>query len=144
MAASAATAANQSVAVEDRMHGADRRGLQVVMQPAQLLADLRRTPGRVLAPEPDDERLDLQGQLVGMPLRPAAAVGQANDAAVLVALVDLVAGVARDIELAAERRHLLPPRRRATNRSRSSILEHSRQGTLRSAKRRTVTYVTPV
>jgi len=43
-----------------------------------------------------------------MPVRSPAAIGQAVQAAVLVALKDLVASLARDIELAADRGHLLP------------------------------------
>jgi hypothetical protein len=45
-----------------------------------------------------------------MPVGPPAAVGQAIEAAVLVALEDLVAGLARDIELAADDCHLLARR----------------------------------
>jgi len=42
---------------------------------------------------------------------------------------DLAAGLAGDIELPAQDRHLPPSSNRATNRSRSSILEHSCHGT---------------
>ena len=43
-----------------------------------------------------------------MPVGPPTAVGQSVEAIVLVPLEDLVAGLARDIELAAQGRHLLP------------------------------------
>jgi hypothetical protein len=57
--------------------------------------------------EPNDQMLDLEGQLDCLPVGPATAVGQSFEPAVLVALEDLVASLARDIELAAQRRHLL-------------------------------------
>jgi hypothetical protein len=61
----------------------------------------------MLALELDDQALDLHRQLVGLPVRPATAISQPRDPAVLVALEDLVPGLARDIELAAQHRHLL-------------------------------------
>src|SRR5215831_424275 len=102
-----AAAADEAMAIEHGMHGTDRRRLDVIVPPAQLLADLGRTPARVLAPQPHDQRLDLNRQLVGLPVGPAAAVGQADRSEILVALKDLIAGLARDIELAAEHCHLL-------------------------------------
>jgi hypothetical protein len=42
-----------------------------------------------------------------MPVGPPAAIGQPVEPAVLIPLEDLVAGLARDIELAAQGRHLL-------------------------------------
>src|SRR5690349_10741392 len=77
------------------------------MQPPQLLADLRGAPARPLALEPNDQLLDLEGQLVGLPVGPARAIGQSLEPAVSIALENLVAGLARDFELAAQRRHLL-------------------------------------
>ena len=95
------------MAIEHRVHRADRRQLDVAMQPPQLLADLRGAPARPFALQLHDQLLDLERQLIGLPVRPAAAIGQAVQPAVLVALEDLVAGLARDIELPAQRRHLL-------------------------------------
>ena len=46
------------------------------MQPPELLADLRGAPAGSLPLELNDQRLDLKGQLVGLPIRPAAAIGQ--------------------------------------------------------------------
>ena len=89
------------------MHGANGGRLDLTMQAPQLLADLRCTPAGMLTLELDDQLLDLEGQLVGLPVGPTTAIGQPFEAAV-VALEDLVAGLARDIELAAQRRHLLP------------------------------------
>jgi hypothetical protein len=93
--------ADQAVAIEHRMHGADRRGLDIVMAPPQLLADLRCAPTGVLALELHDQRLDLERQLVRLPVGPPRAIGEPFEPAILVALEDLVAGLARDIELAA-------------------------------------------
>ena len=107
LVAALAATTDQAMAIEHRVHGADRRGLDVAVQAAQLLADLRRTPARVLPLELHDQLLDLEGQLVGLPVGPAAAIGQPVEPAILVALEDLVAGLARDIELAAQHRHLL-------------------------------------
>ena len=42
-----------------------------------------------------------------MPIRPSTAIGKALDTTILVALEDLVTGLAGDIELAAEDGHLL-------------------------------------
>src|SRR5262249_48543580 len=106
MAVSAATA-DQAMAIEHGMHGADRGRLHIVVKPTQLRADLGRAPARVLTPEPHDQRLDLDRELVGLPVGPAAAVGQADGAEVLVTLKDLVAGLGRDAELAAKDCHLL-------------------------------------
>ena len=88
------------------MHGADRRRLDVVVQAAQLLADLGCTPTRVLAPQSHNQRFDLNRQLVGLPIGSPATVGQPYGAEVLVALEELVAGLARDLELTAQDRHL--------------------------------------
>ncbi len=46
------------------------------MQPPELLADLRGAPAGSLPRELNDQRLDLKGQLVGLPIRPAAAIGR--------------------------------------------------------------------
>ena len=64
-------------------------------------------PARIFLLERDDQRLDLQRELVGMPIRPPAPVGQPVQAAVLVAGVDLVAGLAGNAELTAEAGHRL-------------------------------------
>ncbi len=95
------------MAIEHRMHGADGGGGDIAMQAPELLADLRRAPARSLPLELHDQRLDLKGQLVRLPVGPAATIGQPFEPAILIALEDLVAGLARDIELAAQGRHLL-------------------------------------
>ena len=57
--------------------------------------------------EPDDQALDLLGQLVGVAHRPARAVAQGLEPMLLVAIEDLVAGLAGDAELPAHIRHRL-------------------------------------
>src|SRR6202011_4459188 len=55
-----------------------------------------------------DLRLDLEGQLVRVAVGPARAVGKPFQTDFVVAREDLVAGLARDTELTAQHRHLLP------------------------------------
>jgi len=54
-----------------------------------------------------DQRLDLDGQLIGLPIRTAGAVGQPLQTAAVVAIEDLVTGLARDAELTTELCHLV-------------------------------------
>jgi len=63
-------------------------------------------PG-ILALEADDDRLQLGRQAVRLAEGPAAAVSQSLEAAICVAVEDLVARLAGDAELGAQRRHLL-------------------------------------
>ena len=102
-----AAAVDESMAVEHGMHGADRGRLHIAMQPSELVADLGSAPARSLALEGYDQLLDRERQLVGMPVRPATAINQSVQSAVLVPLEDLVAGLARDSELAAQDCHFL-------------------------------------
>jgi hypothetical protein len=77
------------------------------MQPPELLADLRSAPVGSLPLELNDQFLDLKGQLVRLPVGPATAIGQSFEPTILVPLEDLVAGLAGDVELPTQRRHLL-------------------------------------
>jgi hypothetical protein len=98
---------DQAVAVKHGVDGADRWSLGVGILTPQLLSDLGRTPAWVVALDLQDQLFDLERQPIGVPIRPAAAVGEAVDAAILVALKDFVAGLAGDIELSAQNCHLL-------------------------------------
>lgn len=89
------------------MDGADGGGMDIRVEPPQSLADLGRPPARLVLLQLHDQLLDLKGELIGVAVGPAAAIGQTLQAAILVAIEDLVAGLARDTELPAERRHLL-------------------------------------
>src|SRR5947207_12803491 len=107
LVASFATTIDQAVAIKYRMHRANRRRLDIAMYSLELLAHVGRAPARSLALELNDQLFDLTGQPVSVPVGPSTAIGESVEPAVLIALVDLVAGLARDIELAAQRRHLL-------------------------------------
>jgi len=74
---------------------------------AELLADFRRAPAGILALEADDYRLDRGREAVGLAEGPAVTVGERLETAIFVAVEDLVASLARDAELGAQRRHLL-------------------------------------
>jgi hypothetical protein len=87
-------AMHQAVAIEDRMHGADRRQVRPARLPPQLFADLRRAPARILALQVDDHRFQLRRQAIGLTMGPPAAIAEALQAAVLVAGEDFVAGLA--------------------------------------------------
>src|SRR5579863_10282618 len=73
----------------------------------QELSDLAGTPMGLVLLEPDDRALHLMRQLVGVSHRPARSIGQGLKPMLLVAIKDLVAGLARDAELAAQMAHLL-------------------------------------
>src|SRR5687768_7000311 len=99
---------HQAVPIEHRVDGADGRTVgQVRHLLAELLADLRCAPARVLALQPDNPGLDGGRHLVGLPLRPPAAIRQALNPAVLVPVVNLVASLPGDSELRTQGRHLL-------------------------------------
>jgi hypothetical protein len=82
--------------IEHGMHGTDRRQLDLAVLAADLLADLRCSPARVLALELQDQVLDLKRQPAALPIGSAAAIGQPFQAAVLVPREDLVTGFAID------------------------------------------------
>src|SRR5438045_2076225 len=82
LVAASSASVDQAMAIEHRVHGADGRGRDLAMPPPELLADLRGAPAGSLALELNDQRLDLKGQLVGLPIRPAAAIGESFEPAV--------------------------------------------------------------
>jgi hypothetical protein len=60
------------------MDRADRRRVHVRIEPDALLPDLQCAPAWLVPLEAYDPRLDLDGQLVGVAIRPAQAVGEAR------------------------------------------------------------------
>lgn len=81
--------------MQDGVDGALGRYAQVLVQAAkQQLADLARAPVRLLALEGEDQALDLGRQLLGIAHRSARAVAQRLEAVLLVAIEDLIAGLA--------------------------------------------------
>src|SRR5713101_3752369 len=73
----------------------------------QELSDLAGTPMGLVLLELDDRALHLARQLVGIAHRPPRAIGQSLEPMLLVAIEDLVAGLARYAELATQMAHLL-------------------------------------
>jgi hypothetical protein len=102
-----APSSHQAVAVEHRMHRADRGARHLGPPLLQSLAEFRGAPARILLLEPHDRFLHGHRELIGMAIRPPAAIGQAVQPDRLIPLEDLVAGLARDAELVADPRHLL-------------------------------------
>src|SRR6185295_1379873 len=66
-----------------------------------------RAPAGILPLQPHDHRFELRRQSIRLAVRSVAAVAEGLNPAVFVAVEDLVAGLARDPELGAQRRHLL-------------------------------------
>src|SRR6266404_1955416 len=92
--------------VEHGMDCALGRNADVAVQSAdQELADLAGPPMGLVALGRDDQALDLPRQLVGVANRPARAIGQGLETVFLVALEDLVAGLARNAEPATDLAH---------------------------------------
>ena len=97
------------------MYRADRGRMHIRIEPRQLLYDLRCAPVRFVVLEAHDPRLDLDPQLVGMPIRPARAVSEPIGADHVVSGEDFVTGRAGDAELVI----LSPCSSKAINLSRS-------------------------
>jgi len=93
------------MAVEDGVDGTDRGAQHLRIPAPEAFSDLRRLPAGILALERHDQRLDLHREPVGLAVRPPAPVGQASEAAVFVAGVDLISGFTGDTELPAEAGH---------------------------------------
>src|SRR5579883_1933760 len=97
---------DQAMPVEHGMNGAAGRYFYGVREsPQQAFANLARAPVRLFLFRRDNGRLDRSGQLIGVAKGSASAIAQSFDAALLIPLKDLVSGLARDPELAAQRRH---------------------------------------
>src|SRR5579859_5050410 len=94
--------------IEHGVNGAARRNLYLTGKAAQqAFADLARAPVGLLPFEVENGRLHRLGQLVAVTPGPAGTVGQSFQTGFLVAVEDLVTGLARDGELATQPRHVL-------------------------------------
>ena len=60
------SALDQVMAIEHRMHCADRRRVHIRVEAVELLPDLRRAPARLVLFQAHDPSFDLEGQLVGL------------------------------------------------------------------------------
>jgi hypothetical protein len=98
---------HQPPPVEHGMDRADCRPMCIGITSRQKLRDLRCTPTRLLLLQPDNQGLDLEWQLVGMTIGPAAPVRQSLKARLLITINDLVSRLARDAKLIGKPRHLL-------------------------------------
>ncbi len=99
------------------MHRADRGTVDLGPALLEPLANLGRAPAGILPLEPHDRLLDHHRQLIRVPMRPAAPIGQALHPDLLIPLEDLVAGLPGDPELLAQAAIVSPSSRRATNRA---------------------------
>src|SRR5262245_45372625 len=99
--------AHQAVAIEHGVDRADRRQVRAGELLPQLFADLGCAPARILPLQAHDRRLDGRRQPIRLPVCAMAPIAEGLHAAVLVAVEDLVAGLAGNPELDAQRRHLL-------------------------------------
>ncbi len=102
-----AAALHQAMAVEHGVDRADRRQMNIGMEPPEPFADLWRAPTRFLLLQAHDQLLDLERKLIGLAIGPPGAVRQRFKPASVIAALNLVAGLARDAELPAEAGHLL-------------------------------------
>ena len=106
-AAPPAAMVHQAIAIEhgvDRADGGQLRSRELL---PELLADLRRAPAGILPLQADDRGFNRRRQPIRLPVRPVAPIAEGLDPAIFVTVVDLVAGLARNPELGAQRRHLL-------------------------------------
>ena len=101
----ATAALDQTVAIEHGMDGAFGGKGDLGESAEQALANLASTPAGVLVLHVQNVVLDLKGKLVGIAIGTAASVGESLHAAFLIAIEDLVAGLAGDPELPAQFRH---------------------------------------
>ena len=91
--------------------------------------DLAGTPMGLVVLEADDQAFDLRRELVGVAHGPPRPVGEGLGPVLLVAVENLVSGLAGDAELTGTHpSSASPSRRRATKRRRSSITELSFHG----------------
>src|SRR5947209_18190259 len=88
---------------QDARDGSHRRQLSLQRQPLrEKLPDFLRTPCRVLLSQTDDFERRLRRRAVRNRFRPVRAVDESVEPALMEALQPLVAGLAADIELAAQ------------------------------------------
>jgi hypothetical protein len=86
---------DQTMAVEHGMHRAFGRNADIAVELAdQQLAYLPGAPVRLVLLGSHDHALDRVGQLVGISHRPTSPIGERLKAFILVAVEDLVAGLA--------------------------------------------------
>src|SRR5271167_4042501 len=96
------------MAIEDGVDGAASWNFYFARQSSkEALPDLAGAPVRFLALGGDNGRFDLLGQLVGIAVGAPGTIRKPLQPAFLITLKDLVAGLAGDLKLAAQRGHAL-------------------------------------
>src|SRR5271170_6040627 len=99
---------DQSMAIQDGMNGAASWDFHYRGQSSkEALPDLAGAPVRFLALGRYDGRFDLLGQLVGIAVGAPGPIREPLQSAFLIVLDNLVSGLARDPELAAQPGHAL-------------------------------------
>src|SRR5256885_6840440 len=83
----APSAADQTVPIQDRVHGADRRQTDSQTQALDLLANLRSTPAGVLSAKLNDPGLQRFAQAVCLAVSSPCAIGHTPKAQVLASLI---------------------------------------------------------
>src|SRR5215467_3231073 len=101
----AAAAFHQTMAIEHRRDRAFGRNGDIREPAQQAFPDLTSTPAGVLTFHIQDVVLYLEGELMGIAIGASAPIGQPVNPALLVAIKDLVTGLARDPKLPAEISH---------------------------------------
>ena len=101
----ATAALHEAVAIQHRVDGALGRHSNTREPAKQTLTDFARTPAGVLTLDVQDVVLYLEWKLVGIAIRAPASVGEPLNAAFLVAIEDLVAGLTGNTKLPAKFRH---------------------------------------
>lgn len=115
-------ALDQAMLVEHGLDRRDRRPVNFRIQPGEPFPDLGRSPARSLPLQPDDQRLNLDGQLIGVAAGPARAIREPFVAAVAIALEDFIPGF-REMPKSSQRCEIASPSSsRAMNFTRSSMM----------------------
>src|SRR5262245_45500803 len=99
--------AYQVVAIEHRVHRADRWQVRASELLPELFTDLRCPPTRILSLQADDRRLNRRRQSIRLPVCTMAPITEGLHPEVLIPVEGLVAGLPRNPELGAQGRHLL-------------------------------------
>ena len=82
-------ALDQAMSVENCVDRADGWGVHIRIEPGELVPDLWRAPARLVLLEAHDLRLNLERQLVGVPIGPPRAIREPVQADLVIAREDL-------------------------------------------------------
>src|SRR6202165_183398 len=109
MATHSASSFHQAIAIQHRMNGAFGWDLDAAGESAdETLADFASTPAAVLAFHVEDKILHLKRELMSITVGTPASIPQPLEAAFLIAIENLVTGLASNSKFPAKFRHRLP------------------------------------